>query len=68
VNLGVVDASEEAMVKGVWPESKYDDQDAWLVWEKGGVGAETKVRWIPPCRKLLEHENDYPKGSSGSRL
>jgi hypothetical protein len=29
----------------------------WLIWMEGEVG--TRVIWIPPCRKHLEHEGDY---------
>lgn len=32
---------------------------AWLVWEKKVVSAPQLV-WIPPCRKQLERESDYP--------
>lgn len=31
---------------------------AWLVWEHGSPN-DTKVKWIPPCRRLLERINDY---------
>jgi len=31
---------------------------AWLIWEKVD-SKETKVVWIPPCRKQLERETDY---------
>ncbi len=30
----------------------------WLVWMRGIEG--TKLVWIPPCRKRLEREGDYP--------
>jgi hypothetical protein len=30
----------------------------WLVWEKPGT-AETRVVWIPPCRRNLERSTDY---------
>lgn len=33
---------------------------SWLVWEKDKVGAGTSVVWIPPCRKNLERDSDYP--------
>jgi hypothetical protein len=33
---------------------------AWLVWEKDKVGTGTSVVWIPPCRKRLERDSDYP--------
>ena len=31
---------------------------AWLVWEKD-CKRPSEVFWIPPCRKILERENDY---------
>lgn len=37
----------------------------WLVWEKA-TSHETKVVWIPPCRRTLERANDY--GSAQLRL
>lgn len=30
----------------------------WLVWRHGSVG-ETKLHWVPPCRRALEREADY---------
>lgn len=36
----------------------------WLVWEQ--AKNETKVVWIPPCRRALERANDY--GSAQLRL
>jgi hypothetical protein len=33
---------------------------AWFVWRHTPV-KETKVVWIPPCRKLLERDGDYDK-------
>ena len=32
---------------------------AWFVWKKPTIKSETKVLWIPPCRKELEKEEDY---------
>jgi hypothetical protein len=32
---------------------------AWLVWEKASEGP-TRLIWIPPCRKRLERDSDYP--------
>jgi hypothetical protein len=32
---------------------------AWIVWEKG-FNDSTRLIWIPPCRKSLEREGDYP--------
>ena len=31
---------------------------AWLVWEKDRFGS-CELVWIPPCRKLLERDEDY---------
>jgi hypothetical protein len=35
---------------------------AWLVWEKGkrSASASPRLMWVPPCRKDLEYEGDYP--------
>jgi hypothetical protein len=53
-----------AMVKGrLDRKASTATSYAWLVWGKRDVGAKTKVIWIPPCRKQLERENDYPEGS-----
>jgi hypothetical protein len=30
----------------------------WIVWLKHGM-ADTRLRWIPPCRKRLERASDY---------
>jgi hypothetical protein len=30
----------------------------WLVWEKEN-SAQTRLVWIPPCRKILERDDDY---------
>ena len=55
-----------AMVKGrLDRKASTATSYAWLVWEKRDVGAETKVIWIPPCRKQLERENDYPGAALG---
>jgi hypothetical protein len=34
----------------------------WLVWcsEYRGTGTDTRMMWIPPCRRQLEREGDYP--------
>ena len=32
---------------------------AWFVWKKPTIKSQTKVLWIPPCRKELEKEEDY---------
>ena len=34
---------------------------AWLVWRKGAPPSETRLHWIPPCRKRLERDTDYPE-------
>lgn len=31
---------------------------AWIVWHRGMT--ETRMRWIPPCRRQLERDGDYP--------
>ena len=31
---------------------------AWLVWEKG-ERTQSRLMWIPPCRKMLEQNGDY---------
>jgi hypothetical protein len=55
-----------AMVKGrLDRKASTATSYAWLVWEKRDVGAETKVIWIPPCRKQLECEGDYPGTALG---
>jgi hypothetical protein len=33
---------------------------AWLVWEKEANGV-PRLMWVPPCRKQLERDTDYPK-------
>lgn len=33
---------------------------AWIVWEKGRLGA-PRLMWVPPCRKQLERDTDYPR-------
>ena len=35
----------------------------WLVWLEGVE--ETRLVWIPPCRKHLERDGDYPRFSAG---
>ena len=32
----------------------------WLVWLKRIKGDQTQFHWIPPCRKRLERDSDYP--------
>jgi hypothetical protein len=31
---------------------------AWMVWEKGATGL-PRLMWVPPCRRRLEHKDDY---------
>jgi hypothetical protein len=46
------------MVKGrVDPEAASATAYAWLVWRKGE--ADSRIHWIPPCRKRLERDDDY---------
>jgi hypothetical protein len=33
---------------------------AWLVWEKQASGL-PRLMWVPPCRKQLEKNSDYPR-------
>jgi hypothetical protein len=47
------------MVKGrVDPEAASATSYAWLIWFKGDT--DTRLRWLPPCRKRLERDVDYP--------
>ena len=32
---------------------------AWLVWEKRALGL-PRLMWVPPCRRQLEKDSDYP--------
>lgn len=32
---------------------------SWIIWTKSNT-EETKLKWIPPCRKLFERKGDYP--------
>lgn len=32
----------------------------WIVWNKSAPAYETEFIWIPPCRKRLECDSDYP--------
>lgn len=48
------------MVKGrVDPEAASATAYAWLVWLHREH--DSRVRWIPPCRKRLERPGDYPE-------
>lgn len=40
------------------PEGSTATAYAWLVWRHGF--SDTRLRWIPPCRKRLERAGDYP--------
>lgn len=33
---------------------------AWLVWEKERHQQSPRLLWVPPCRKMLERDSDYP--------
>jgi hypothetical protein len=47
------------MVKGrLDPKATTATGYAWLVWEHGAKPG-TRVAWIPPCRRLLERQQDY---------
>jgi predicted RNA methylase len=51
------------MVKGrLDPKASTATGYCWLVWERGSIDG-TKMVWIPPCRKSLEFEEDYPTSS-----
>ena len=51
-------AERVPMVKGlVDPAASSATAYAWLVWQHGH--ADTRLRWIPPCRKRLERASDY---------
>lgn len=38
---------------------------AWLVWEKEQLGR-SELIWIPPCRKVLERNDDYQQAPRGN--
>lgn len=38
---------------------------AWIVWARGQ--ADTRLRWIPPCRKALERDDDYLIGAQAAQ-
>lgn len=47
------------MVKSrVDPKASTATSYCWIIWNKRGIGG-TELRWIPPCRKVLECESDY---------
>ena len=42
---------------------------SWLIWEtKSSPLRGTVLRWIPPCRKRLERDSDYPKPPSAAAV
>jgi len=48
------------MLKGrLDPKATTATAYAWLVWEKGNRTGPQLI-WIPPCRKRLERQSDYP--------
>jgi hypothetical protein len=50
------------MVKGRYdPEASTATSYCWLVWIDGETG--TRLVWIPPCRRQLERESDWPAKS-----
>lgn len=47
------------MVKGRCdPKASTATSYCWLIWLRHGTG-DTRLRWIAPCRKLLERPGDY---------
>jgi hypothetical protein len=42
------------------PEGSTATAYCWLVWLKGRDRPFARFRWIPPCRRELEREGDYP--------
>src|ERR1700688_1740216 len=40
---------------------------AWLVWEKASGNAAPRLLWVPPCRRQLERDDDYPVAVTGRR-
>lgn len=40
---------------------------AWLVWEKRKVGSTSQLTWVPPCRRDLERDADYPTATMPAR-
>lgn len=48
------------MVKGrIDPKASTATGYGWFVWLKGEHSTGTQLKWIPPCRKLLEKNGDY---------
>lgn len=53
-------AERVPMVKGRYdPDASTATSYCWLVWIDGEPG--TRLVWIPPCRRQLERESDWPK-------
>lgn len=51
------------MVKGrVDPKASTATGYAWFVWEKG-ANEQSRLAWVPPCRRSLERPNDYVSSS-----
>jgi len=49
------------MIKGrLDPKATTATGYCWLVWE-GHKNVGTRLTWIPPCRRTLEKEKDYPR-------
>lgn len=42
------------------PEGSTATAYAWVVWRQPHIGEGTAFHWIPPCRRELEREDDYP--------
>lgn len=54
-------AERVPMVKGRYdPLASTATSYTWLVWAKGRGINDTRLVWIPPCRKQLERESDWP--------
>lgn len=52
-------AERVPMVKGRYdPDASTATSYCWLVWVDGDPG--TRLVWIPPCRRQLERESDWP--------
>lgn len=41
---------------------------AWLVWTKPVCAAPPLLRWVPPCRRMLERDHDYSSPADRSQL
>lgn len=63
-------AERVVMHKGrLAPEGSTATAYAWLVWfPRPRVERFTRLRWIAPCRKLLERDGDYPAEDTAPRL